>query len=138
MRYETLEALKGAAEEQLQIAMLEPMSALAATWNTIVTQTEEELERRHKPIRRDELLENGPWRPGPDDAINCFVRNGVSLTLLVHPAYSIAVIKNQFSDGRTSPNVYLYSLADLDDFMRLSSQHPLPMPEFSLGEQPNT
>ncbi len=101
-------------------------------------EAEEMLERRHKPIRRDELLENGPWRPGPDDAINCFVRSGVSLTLFVHPAYSIAVIKNQFSDGRTSPNVYLYSMADLDDFIRLSSHPPLAMPEFSIGEQPIT
>ncbi len=110
-----------------------------AAWDwSVINKAEAELERRHKPIRRDELLENGPWRPGPDDAINCFVRSGVSLTLFVHPAYSIAVIKNQFSDGRTSPNVNLYSMADLDDFIRLSSQPPMPMPEFSIGEQPIT
>ncbi len=53
MRYETLEALKGAAEEQLSKHNL--FSGASAMWRSVVDQVEAELDRRRRDISADPI-----------------------------------------------------------------------------------
>jgi len=101
------------------------------------TEAERRAEREVMRITREQLLEEGPWRPiGDRGSVSMFVRPGVSIVVRFDPVTSgrIATVL-EVSSGSLSPEVHLYSLADLDDLIRLYNRPAMPALMFSAGEQ---
>lgn len=103
-------------------------------------EAERRAEREVMRITRERLIEEGPWRPiGDRGSVSIFVRPGVSIVVRFDPVTGgqIATVL-EVSSGSSSPEVHLYSMADLDDLMRLYSHPALPSLLFSFGEPPIT
>lgn len=103
-------------------------------------EAERRAEREVMRITRERLIEEGPWRPiGDRGSVSIFVRPGVSIVVRFDPVTGgrIATVL-EVSSGSSSPEVHLYSMADLDDLMRLYNHPALPSLMFSAGEPPIT
>lgn len=140
MKNKTLEVLIGALDNFISDNQIHPASAVGAAIYAVDAEARAELERRQAPITRERLLREGPWQTiGGRGSVSVFVRIGVSIVVRFDPVTGgrIATIL-EVSSGSSSPEVNLYSMADLDDLMRLYSHPALPSLMFSNGEHPNT